>query len=259
MEYPFLKEVDSMSLRCALFDLDNAYKKFFKEKIGFPKYKSKYQKNSYRTNFVTSMYKGSIYQNIKLDMRNKIITLPKLKNIKIKGYRNINEIEGRIINATVSKEKNNKYYVAVVFEQEIKELQTIPNKIIGIDLGIKDLVITSDYEKYENNKIIQKYEKRIKRIQRNLSKKQKGSNNYHKLKQKLARIYTKIKNTRIYKIHKITKEITDNNDIIVTESLNIKNMIKNNHLAKSLQDASLSEIIRQLTYKTKWKLKKCIK
>ena len=102
-----------MSLRCALFDLENAYKKFFKEKIGFPKYKSKYQKNSYRTNFVTSMYKGSIYQNIKLDMK---------------------------------------------------------NKIIGIDLGIKDLVITSDYEKYENNKIIQKYEKRIKRIQRNLSK-----------------------------------------------------------------------------------------
>ena len=255
IQYPFLKEVDSMSLRCALFDLDNSYQKFFKEKKGYPKYKSKFHKNSYRTNFITNVYKNKIYENIKLDLINKTITLPKLKEVKIRGYRNLKNIEGRAINATISKEKDNKYYVSVVFEQELEEKKIKPNKIIGLDLGIKDLVITSDGEKYDNNKTMQKYEKRIKRIQRKLSKKIKSSNNYYKAKQKLARLYSKIKNTRKYTIHKITKEITDNNDIIVTETLRINNMLKNHHIAKSLQDASLSEIIRQLSYKTKWKMK----
>ena len=256
IEYPFLKEVDSMSLRCALFDLDNSYQKFFKDKKGYPKYKSKFDKNSYRTNFITSVYKGKAYQNIKLDLINKTITLPKLKEVKIRGYRNLKDIDGRIINTTISKEKDNKYYVSVVFDQEVEEKKIISNKIIGLDLGIKDLVITSDGKKYDNNKTIQRYEKGIKKLQRKLSKKLKGSNNYYKAKQKLARLYSKIKNTRKYTIHKITKEITDNNDIIVTETLRINNMIKNHHIANSLQDASLSEIIRQLTYKVKWKFKK---
>ena len=255
IQYPFLKEVDSMSLRCALFDLDNSYQKFFKEKKGYPKYKSKFHKNSYRTNFITNVYKNKIYENIKLDLINKTITLPKLKEVKIRGYRNLKNIEGRAINATISKEKDNKYYVSVVFEQELEENKIKPNKIIGLDLGIKDLVITSDGEKYDNNKTMQKYEKRIKRIQRKLSKKIKSSNNYYKAKQKLARLYSKIKNTRKYTIHKITKEITDNNDIIVTETLRINNMLKNHHIAKSIQDVSLSLIIRQLSYKTKWKMK----
>ena len=194
--------------------------------------------------------------NIKLDLINKTITLPKLKEVKIKGYRKLTNIDGRIINVTVSKEKDNKYYVSVVFEENLENKEIIPNKIIGLDLGIKDLVITSDGKKYNNEKVIEKYEKRIKRKQRQLTKKTKGSNNYYKTKQQLARLYTKIKNVRNYAIHKITKEITDNNGIIVTETLNIKNMIKNHLLAKALHDASLSEIIRQLIYKTKWKFKK---
>ena len=101
-DYPFLKEVDSMSLRCALFNLDNAYNKFFKEKSGYPKFKSKFNKNSFRTNMVTREYKGRTYYNIKLDLINKTITLPKLKNMKIRGYRKLDKINGRIINATVS-------------------------------------------------------------------------------------------------------------------------------------------------------------
>ena len=256
IEYPFLKEVDSMSLRCALFDLDNSYQKFFKEKKGYPKYKSRYEKNSYRTNYIKNTYKGKIYENIKLDLINKTITLPKLKEVSIRGYRNTKNIEGRIINATVSREKNGKYYVSVLYEQNLKEQEFIPNNIVGIDVGIKDLVITSDGDKYNNDKVILKYEKRIKRKQKELSRRVKESNNYNKTKKQLAILYSKLANARIYRIHKITKEITDNNDIIVTESLKINNMLKNHKIAKSLQDASLSELIRQLIYKAKWKFKK---
>lgn len=248
-----------MSLRCALFDLDNAYTKFFKENKGYPKYKNKHDKNTYRTNYITSTYKSKKYENIKLDIIKKEITLPKLKQVKIRGYRNLKEIKGRIINATIIKEKDNRYYASVIVEENITIPKFIPNKIIGIDLGIKDLVITSDYKKYENKRIIEKYEKRIKQKQRRLSKKEKGSNNYKKLKQEIARIYRKIKNTRKHIIHQITKEIVDNNDIIVTETLKLKNMIENHYLSKSLTDASLSEIIRQLEYKSKWKNKRLYK
>ena len=255
-EKEFLKEIDSMSLRCTLFDLDNAYNKFFKEKIGFPKYKSKFDKSTYRTNYIKNTYKGKTYENIKLDLINKTLTLPKLKEIKIRGYRNLNHINGRIINVTVIKEKDNTYYASVLVEEEITESIVKPTKIIGLDLGIKDIVITSSFEKYNNEKLILKYEKRIQRKQRRLSKKIKNSHNYNKLKQQIARLYKKLTNARKYLNHQITKKLVEENDIIVTESLKVKNMIKNHNLAKSLTDVTLSTILRQLQYKSKWQNKK---
>ena len=129
---------------------------------------------------IKSTYKDKVYENIKIDLINKTITLPKLKEIKIRGYRNLKEINGRIINATITKEKDNRYYVSLVVEEQIIPQIFIPNRIIGLDLGVKDLVITSDYTKYENKKIIEKYQKRIKQKQRRLSKKEKGSHNYYK-------------------------------------------------------------------------------
>ena len=134
----------------------------------------------------------------------------------MRGYRNLKQINGRIINATVSRELNNKYYVSVIYEEDIVVPPLKQTKIVGIDLGIKDLVITSDYEKYKNEKVLQKYEKRIKMYQRRLSKKIKGSNNYYKLKHKLTKLHIRIKNARKYLIHHITKKITEENDIIVT-------------------------------------------
>lgn len=255
LDRPYLKDVDSMSLRTTLFDLDNAYKKFFKESKGYPKYKSKYQKNSYRTNCIRSSYKGNYYENIKVDMLNHIISLPKLKEVKIKGYRKTKEIQGRIISATISREIN-RYYVSVVYEQEVKEQPMIPQSIIGIDLGIRDLVITSYGEKITNEKLINKYENKIKGLQKGLAIKEKGSKNYYKLKQKIQEVYKKLKNARKYSIHEITKRITDENDIIVTEKLQLKKLIEEKKYSKYLTDASLSEIIRQITYKSKWKNKK---
>ena len=258
-EKPFLKEVDSTSFRCTLFDLDNAYKKFFKENTGFPKFKSKFDKNSYRTNLITSTYKGKIYENIKLDLESKLLTLPKIKEIKIRGYRKLKNINGRIINVTITREKTGKYYASVLFKQDIFVPKSIPTKVVGIDLGIKDLVITSSFEKYKNEKAIKKYEKRIKTLQKALSRKEYKSKNYFKTKQLLAKVYSKLQNARKYSIHYITKKITDENDIITVEHLKIQNMVKNHKLAKSITDASFYEITRQLEYKSKWKGKRLYK
>lgn len=166
-EYEYLKEVDSMSLRCSLFDLDDAYKSFFNKSHDHPKFKGKYNtKMSYRTNFITSTYKGKKYQNINVDLVNNVVSLPKLKNIMIKGYRNLDKLPGRIINATISKEKDYRYYISILVE-EIKEIfYKSPSSIVGIDLGIKDLVITSNGEVFKNNKVIEKYEQRVKKLQR---------------------------------------------------------------------------------------------
>ena len=251
--YPWLMEVDVMALRTTIFDLETAFKNFYRTKH-YPKYKDKYSKNSYRTNYIKNNYKNKIYENIKLDLINKRITLPKLKDIKIRGYRKTKEIKGRKINATISKEIN-RYYVLVLYEQDLEEKNIIPKTIVGIDLGVKDLVITSFGEKYENKKYINKYEKKIKNLQKWLSKKEKGSKNYYKVKNKIKETYKKLKNARNYTIHKITKEIVNTNDLIITENLQTKKLIEKKKMSKYIADASLSEIIRQLEYKSKWQNK----
>ena len=259
IEYPFLKEVDSMSLRCALFDLDDAYKNFFKKISAYPKFKSKFDRNSYRTNYISSEYKGRKYSNIKVDLINKTITLPKLKDVSIRGYRNINNIDGRIINATVIREKDNKYYVAVLYEENIEVPNIKPSSIVGIDLGIKNAVTMSDGEIIENNHTLKKYEKRIIKAQRRLSKKIKGSNNYYKTKTKLAILYRKVRNTRKHYINNIANNIVSKYDIIVSETLKVKEMVKDSKLAKSINDISLYEIIRTIENKTKLLGKKLMK
>ena len=253
-EYPFLTEIDSIVIRQSIFNLDNAYQNFFKTKHGYPKFKSKYTKNSYTTSAVYRNYKDKKYCNIELDLIKNQIKLPKIKWIKVRGYRNLDAINGRIISATISRESNEKYYVSLLYElPELKSKKKSNESIVGIDLGIKKLITLSDGTTYENNKYILKYEKRIKRLQRELSRKVKSSKNYYKCKQKLAIIYSKLKNARSYYLHKITKQITDNYDIVVTERLQTKNMLQNKNLSKKIIDASFHEIIRQLQYKTKWK------
>ena len=252
-EYPFLKEVDSCSLRCSLFDLEDAFKRFIKHQNNYPKFKGKYSsKRSYRTNYITSTYKERKYENIKVDLKRKVITLPKLKEVKIRGYRNLESLPGRIINATISEYSSGKYYVSVLVEVNHLVAKIIPKRIVGIDLGIKDVVITSDGEKIKNEKIIEKYEKRIKRKQRELARREKGSNNYYKTKKKIAILFQKLKNARKYFIHQITKKLVLENDIIVSETLKVKEMIEEKKFSKSLTDVRLSEICRILEYKAKY-------
>ena len=260
VERPYLKEVDSCSLRCSLFNLDDAFKRWYKGQGEYPKFKGKYNsKRSYRTNCISSTYKDKTYQSIEVDLKRHIIKLPKLKEVSIKGYRDLEYLPGRIINATIEQASTLKYYVSVLVEEDDVYTKLKPRKIIGIDLGIKDIVITSDNEKIGNPRLIEKYEKRIKRCARELSRRVKGSNNYNKTKKKLAVLHQKLKNARRHFIHQITKKLVIENDIIVTESLKLKDMIEEKRLSKQLTNVSLGELCRVLEYKAKIYGKKYIK
>ena len=250
--YPFLKEVDSCSLRSAIFNLEDSYKNFFEKRANYPKFKNRFNKQSYRTTCIRSNYKGKDYINIELDLINKKIKLPKLGLVEIRGYRNLKEINGRIINVTIEKELTNKYYVSVIVEEveTIREKVT-PTTIVGIDLGIKDLVVTSDGEKYSNPKEITKREKQLKRYQRKLSRQIKGSNNYYKTKEIIAKIHSKIKNSRKHNILAIVNKIVKEHDIIVSEKLKVKEMSSNHNLAKYILDASFNKICNLIKWKSK--------
>ena len=253
-EYPFLKEVDSCALRNASFNLEDAYKNFFK-KYGFPKYKIKGIKESYKTNNIKSNYKGKEYNSIEINLKEKIIKLPKLKAIKIRGYRKLEEIKGQIKSATIKKEAN-KYYVSILVEEEIIRPLVVPTKIVGIDLGIKDLIVTSHNEKIKNT--IKINTKRIKGLQKGLSRCKKDSRNREKIKQKINRLWQKIRNARKHLINGITNKLIEENDIIVIEDLDIKKMYQRHEIAKQLTKNPLYELIRVLKYKAEWKNKKVI-
>ena len=252
-EYEFLKEVDSMSLRCAVFDLDNGFKKYYRKETDKPKFKKKGVKSSYRTNYVKSEYKGHVYENIKIDLEKREITLPKLKEVKIRGYRNLKEIKGRIINTTVER-KARKYYVSVCVEEEIEEKRYEKESIVGIDVGIKNLVVTSDGEYYGNPRYLDRYERKIKGLQKWLSRKEKGSNNYKKVKIKIEEAYRKMENARRKTNEEIVSKLVKRNTIIVTETLKVKEMIEkgNKRLRKNILNSAFKDIIRRLEYKCKW-------
>ena len=227
-DYPWLKEVDSTIIRTTIEDLDNAYTRYF-NKIGeHPRYKSKNYKESYRTTCIRSSYKGNDYSNIKLDLFKHEIKLPKLNPIKIRGYRNLKSFEDKkIINATISKEAN-RYYVSVLVSEELEDKVIPMNNIVGIDIGVTNIITTSDGVKYDKMPSMKKYEKRLSRLNQELARKEKGSINRLKVIEKIERVNQKLRNMRKYYIHKVTSNIVKENNIIVTETLKTKEMIKTN-------------------------------
>lgn len=238
-DFVWLKEINSQTLQATLKNLDSAYNSFFKGLARFPNFKSK--KN----------FKQSFRVPQSVSMENNKLLIPKFKGgIKIKLHR---QVEGKIKFATISKNSAGQYFVSLTVERENNIFQTTNKQAVGIDLGIKDLIVCSNGKKYHNLKSKKTLEKRLKLLQKRLSKKVKGSNNRIKAKTKLAIIHNKITNQRTNHIHQITNKLTHDNQVVAMEDLNVKGMVRNHKLANSLSDVAFGEIQRQLEYKSNWR------
>jgi putative transposase len=252
-EYEWLTEVDKFALTNAIYNMDNAYQKFFKEHAGYPKFKRKRNyKQSYKTN---CNYCNNSKPTIEVDFQENKIKLPKLKWVKCKLHR---WFKGQIKSATISQVPSGKYFVSILVDTEVKPMEST-GAMVGIDLGIKDLVITSDGEKIDNLKLIKKYEDKLAKEQRKLAHKVKGSNNYNKQRIKVAKIHEKISNCRKDYLHKISHKLVSENQVIVSEDLSVSNMVKNHNLAKAISDCGWYELIRQISYKSDWHNRNYIK
>ena len=234
-QYAFFKEENKHVMQQAIRQMLSAYNKFFKEHNGFPKFKSKKDRQS------------ALFSSVSISKRNtfeiKHITLTQpLKNIKFRCsdlyLRRLQKYSKNIRSATLSKTKSGNYFLSILVEMEDTELKRFEHtdKQVGIDLGVKDFVITSDGEVFENKHFLKKEEKKLKRLQRQLSRKVKGSNNREKQRVKIAKLFERMTNKKEAYIHFVVNDLLSRYDTIFMEDLNVKGLLKNHHLSKAIQD-----------------------
>ena len=243
-EYKWLKEINSQTLQFALRNLETSHTNFSRGNAKFPRFKAKNSGGSFHIPQSCSIGNGKIY-------------IPKFKDgIKIVEHRSFKG--GEVRNMTISVTPSGKYYVSILTKVSYEPLQKTKAKV-GIDLGLKDLVITSDGKKYSSNKFIKHYSKELAKAQKHLSKKKKGSNSWDRQRIKVARIQEKIHNCRFDKLHKISTDLVRHYDVICCEDLNVKGMQRNHKLAQAISDASWGEFLLMLTYKAVMNDKQVVK
>ena len=238
--FPFFKEVDSLALSNAQLNRNKALKSFFRKQNKFPKFKAKRNKQSYSTN----NQNGTVY----LSEDGKYISLPKIKNIKIKMHR---KFDGVIKTVTVSKECDETYYVSILVEENIEAKPKSKNSV-GIDLGIKSYIVDSNAERIDNPKHLSRSLLRLAIEQRKLSHMKKGGKNRNKQRIKVARLHRRIRNQRNDFLQKLSSKYINENQVIVLEDLNIKQMEQDSRLSRLIVDASWYKFVSMLEYKGNW-------
>ena len=248
-EFSWLKEHNTKILKQSIIDCLDAYSRFFKNHNGFPKFKSKHDKQSCRFPLETISKKQ--------DFSKKLINLSSLKNLKFKtSDKYINYLiknQSNIRSATLSKNKSGEYYLSILIDGDLlRQLDSPKNFSIGIDLGIKDFVITSKGDTFENIKTIRNNQKKLSRLQRQHSRKKKSSKNKEKSRLRLAKYHQKLKNIKENYLHKVINTLLNENQVICMEDLNVSGMMKNHKLARSIQELSLNRFQIILKYKAIW-------
>lgn len=247
-QYTWLKEQNTKVMKQAIRQMDGAYQKFFKQHNGFPKFKSKKDKQSALFPY------EAISKHNTFETRHISLTTP-LKNIKFRCsdlyFSRLQKYNKNIRSATLSKTKSGNFFLSILIEMKDTELKKFEhtNKQVGIDLGVKDFVITSDGEVFENKHFFKKEEKQIKKLQRQLSKKVKGSNNGKKTQIRIAKLFERIVNKKDAYIHYVTNELLSYFDTIFMEDLNVQGMLRNHHLAKAIQEVGFYKFKETLVNK----------
>ena len=242
-EREWLKEVHSKVLQQSVMDMNSSYKNFFERRCGFPKFKSK-KDYEQKCRFPKDAFIGV--------RGNRIDLIKSLKDIhfkcSVRDEKYLNKNQDKVHSLTLTKTKSDQYYLSVLVDKQIEPKQSV-NYVVGIDLGIKDFVITSEGQVFENLHFKKSETNKLKRLQRQLSRKQPNSKNREKTRIKLAKLNQKIRNKKLHYLHQISNQLVSENQIICMEDLNVKGMMKNHNLAESIGEMNFGEFKNLLTYK----------